>query len=101
MPAFEGPRAAPPAVSAPAGEPEAEVTTAVLDLPYRDARGAVTGAFELRYLQRLLERSAGNVSQAARLAQMDRSYLLELLARHGLRGRGLAATASGSSASSD
>jgi DNA-binding NtrC family response regulator len=74
-----------PAIRIGPEEVEREVTEAVLDLPYRDARGAVTGAFEQRYLQRLLERTNGNVSQAARLARMDRSYLLELLARHGLR----------------
>jgi DNA-binding NtrC family response regulator len=72
---------------------EADVARTVLELPYRDARGAVTSAFELRYLQRLLERTGGNVSQAARLARMDRSYLLELLARHGLRGATLVTTA--------
>jgi DNA-binding NtrC family response regulator len=78
-----------PTRAEPTDRLEADVARTVLELPYRDARGAVTSAFELRYLQRLLERTGGNVSQAARLACMDRSYLLELLARHGLRGSSL------------
>jgi DNA-binding NtrC family response regulator len=87
-PALERPRNPGAAAQGARRELEAEVAQAVLDLPYRDARGAVIGEFEQRYLQRLLQRAGGNVSQASRLAQMDRSYLLELLARHGLRGGG-------------
>jgi DNA-binding NtrC family response regulator len=90
-PAFE--RARP--MAAPPIELDPEVQRAVLDLPYREARSSVTGAFEYQYLQRLLDRAQGNVSQAARLARMDRSYLLDLLARHGLRNQTLPATATG------
>jgi DNA-binding NtrC family response regulator len=93
-PAFE--RARP--MSSPPIELDPEVQRAVLDLPYREARSSVTGAFELQYLQRLLDRAQGNVSQAARLARMDRSYLLDLLARHGLRNQTLPATATGTPA---
>ena len=58
---------------------------AVLDFTYKDARGRLVHAFEERYLARLLERAGGNVSEAARLARMDRSHLNDLLRRHGLR----------------
>jgi len=57
----------------------------VLAKPYKDARGAVLHEFEVAYLSGLLERASGNVSQAAREADMDRSHLWELLRRHGLR----------------
>src|SRR5262249_32632664 len=53
--------------------------------PYSEARKRVLQRFELQYLTSLLERAHGNVRQAARDARMDRSYLMELLRRHGLR----------------
>jgi DNA-binding NtrC family response regulator len=54
-------------------------------LPYRDARAELIEAFERRYLEQLLDRAGGNVSQAARDAQMNRSHLSELVQRHKLR----------------
>jgi two-component system response regulator GlrR len=40
--------------------------------------------FERDYLVRLLQTTAGNVSQAARVAQRNRTEFYKLLARHGL-----------------
>jgi DNA-binding NtrC family response regulator len=57
----------------------------LLEQPYKDARQLVLTEFERAYLPKLLERASGNVSQAARDADMDRSHLWELLRRHGLR----------------
>jgi DNA-binding NtrC family response regulator len=54
-------------------------------LPYKDARAAVVGQFEREYLTRLLDETKGNVSAAARTAKMDRSHLIDLLHRHGLK----------------
>jgi DNA-binding NtrC family response regulator len=62
-----------------AGAPEAI-------LPYKDHRAAVVREFEHGYLVRLLALAAGNVSHAARIAKMDRSHLIDLLHRHGLKG---------------
>ena len=53
--------------------------------PYKDARGLVLERFEKHYLPKLLEVTKGNVSAAARHAKMDRSHLIELLTRHGLK----------------
>ena len=53
--------------------------------PYKDARAAVVREFERAYLTRLLREADGNVSQAARVAKMDRSHLIDLLQRHGLK----------------
>jgi DNA-binding NtrC family response regulator len=63
----------------------ADVVHAVAELPYREARATVMHHFEVSYLTRLLERAGMNVSEASRLARMDRSYLIELLRRHALR----------------
>jgi len=53
--------------------------------PYRDARAAALHRFEAEYLRDLIDRSSGNASEAARVARMDRPYLLTLLRKHGLR----------------
>jgi DNA-binding NtrC family response regulator len=65
--------------------PAASEVAARLDLPYKDARNAVLNSFEHQYLEHLLAASNGNVSEAARKARMDRSYLIKLLQRHGFR----------------
>ena len=66
--------------------PLASVTAAGDVAPYRDARATALARFEADYLRALVERTAGNASEAARLAKMDRPYLLTLLRKHGLRG---------------
>lgn len=82
----EVPVLAPP-VSAPDPAPPGEGAARdpigeVLGLDYREARGKLLAEFETRYLASLLDRTGGNVRQAAREARMDRSYLIELLRRH-------------------
>jgi DNA-binding NtrC family response regulator len=57
----------------------------LLDLKYRDARRTLLDEFERRYLTRLLEKTSGNVRAAARDAELDRTYLTDLLKRHGLK----------------
>lgn len=52
---------------------------------YKEARADVLQRFEGDYLKKLLELTKGNVSAASRHAKMDRSHLIELLQRHGLR----------------
>ncbi len=52
---------------------------------YRDARAEALQRFEAEYLKALIARADGNASEAARLARMDRPYLLTLLRKHGLR----------------
>jgi DNA-binding NtrC family response regulator len=64
-----------------AGAPAGDVSL----LPYKEARAQVLADFEARYLRALLERARNNVSQAAREARMDRSHLIDLLTRHGLK----------------
>jgi DNA-binding NtrC family response regulator len=59
----------------------------LLNLAYKDARRTLLENFEHRYLKHLLEATQGNVAQAARKAQMDRTYLIKLIQRHALRPR--------------
>jgi DNA-binding NtrC family response regulator len=50
-------------------------------LPYKEARAQLLEQFEAKYLDALLARTNGNISAAARLAQMTRSHLSELIAK--------------------
>ena len=74
-----------PCREAGGGEPTQLPIGPLLAMPFKEARQLALGAFETRYLEHLLERSGGNVSQAARDAELDRSYLFSLLRRAGLR----------------
>ena len=56
---------------------------------YHVAEGAGSGDFEKEYVTRLVARAAGNMSRAARLANVDRTTLYRLLERHGFRRDGL------------
>ncbi len=52
---------------------------------YKDARAAIVDEFEGMYLRVLMERCRENVSRAARESDIHRSYLTQMLKRHGLR----------------
>jgi len=54
-------------------------------LSYREQRARFEDAFERRYVAWLLGRHEGNVSAAAREAEMDRKYLYKLAKKHGLK----------------
>jgi DNA-binding NtrC family response regulator len=65
--------------------PDQDAVTRATALPFREARQLVSDEFEKRYLQHLLERTGGNIRAASREASMNRSYLMELLRKHGFR----------------
>src|SRR5438876_1145271 len=52
--------------------------------PYYAARDRLVADFELHYLTQLVTQAGGNMSRAARLAQVDRTTLYRLMERHGL-----------------
>lgn len=54
-------------------------------MPYKEARNQLLHVFETDYLKALMARTHDNVSRAAREAQMNRSYLIEMLQRHRMR----------------
>ncbi len=53
-------------------------------LSYRENKEKFENDFERRYLGWLMERSQGNISRAAREADMDRKYLHKLLKKHNI-----------------
>ncbi len=56
-----------------------------IDLPFKAAKARVVDDFERSYIEALLKRHQGNLSAAARAAEIDRKHLRELLRKHGLR----------------
>ncbi|MFO0724072.1 MAG: sigma 54-dependent Fis family transcriptional regulator [Myxococcota bacterium] len=65
--------------------PGEDPVPASFSLPYRQARTKVLDDFEARYVRHLLDKSAGNVTRASREGQIDRSYLTELIRKHGVK----------------
>jgi transcriptional regulator with PAS, ATPase and Fis domain len=72
---------------APGPSAGSELPPPVVDLtrPLRTSRQAWLRAFEVRYLQGLLDQHGHNVRAAARTAKVDRVYLYRLMRRYGLR----------------
>ena len=54
------------------------------DIPFHDGKAAVIARFEREYLTDLLGRSGDNLSQAARIAGLERKHLYKVLERAGL-----------------
>lgn len=59
--------------------------------PYKAVRRELLQRFEHWYVLELLAFTGGNVSLAARLAQVDRAYIYKLIRRHRVRLREQAA----------
>jgi DNA-binding NtrC family response regulator len=57
-------------------------------LPLRTAKSELLERFERHYVEQLLEKTGGNVAEAARRAGVDRVTLFRTIRRHGLRGDG-------------
>jgi DNA-binding NtrC family response regulator len=83
LPDALGARPAPLARATDTGEAIDLVARALADVPYAEAKRRVVRDFDRAYAQFLLERSNGNVSEAARLAGLDRSNFRRVLRKHG------------------
>ncbi|MGI9625947.1 MAG: sigma-54-dependent transcriptional regulator [Longimicrobiales bacterium] len=59
---------------------------------YHEARERVLASFERGYLSRVVKRANGNMSDAAKLAGVDRTTLYRLTKKHGLDPRSLRST---------
>ncbi len=68
-----------PTVAAP------EAATARADRPFHEAKDDVIARFEREYLTDLVQRAGGNLSQAARIAGLERKFLYKVMERAGLR----------------
>jgi DNA-binding NtrC family response regulator len=62
--------------------PAAEEATATL--PLRIARREASDTFERAYLEALLERTGGNVTRAAAIAEVSRQMVQKLMRKHGI-----------------
>ncbi len=71
----------------PSQEKSIDPVIADIDLSkaFRESKDSIIADFERRYLRALLAWAQGNVSKAARKANLDRMYLHRLLQRHGIR----------------
>jgi transcriptional regulator of acetoin/glycerol metabolism len=56
-----------------------------MEMDYHTAREHVLGAFENAYLRHIVGTAGGNISDAARLAGVDRTTLYRLMEKHGTR----------------
>ncbi len=75
-----------------AGDPEpatganpASLISTLLEESYHVARDRVIAQFERQYLTWLVNRAAGNMSKAARIAGVDRTTLYRMMERHALQ----------------
>jgi transcriptional regulator with GAF, ATPase, and Fis domain len=73
----------PDSVRGSARETTDDLTTAS-PLPLRFARREAADAFELAYLKRVLQRTEGNVTRAAAVAEVSRQMVQKLMTKHGI-----------------
>lgn len=64
--------------------PPVELPAAIMNEAYHTAKDLVIAHFEKAYLAHLVERSGGNMSKAARLANIDRTTIYRMMERHQL-----------------
>ncbi len=74
-----------PFVLRPTAAPPPDGTAFKADRPFHDAKDELVARFEREYLSDLVTRAGGNLSQAARIAGLERKFLYKLLERAGLR----------------
>jgi len=72
-------------VPSPGGEVADAIVPPDVAKPMAEAKQAWMEIFERRYVTRLLAEAGGNVSEAARRANVDRGHLGKLVAKYGLK----------------
>ena len=71
----------------PKRRPSAEAEQELDVVGYRELRKRVLSNFESDYVWNVLIAAQGNISRAARLAQIDRKHFWRLIQRNGIRVR--------------
>jgi DNA-binding NtrC family response regulator len=64
--------------------PSPSTDWSVMNLDYHLARDQVLAKFEVDYLRHVVQSAGGNISDAARMAGVDRTTLYRLMEKHGL-----------------
>ncbi len=87
--AGSGVAAAPAAITASATASATGPTVAEADCtPFKDAKARAVAEFERSYVREMLARAGGNISQAARLSNQERSAFGKLVRKYRLGGEG-------------
>ena len=73
-----------PVMLRPSAKQAAEEPLVRADVPYHDAKAALIERFEREYMKDLMRRADGNISQASRIAGIERKYLYKVLERNSL-----------------
>ncbi|MCA9671491.1 MAG: sigma 54-interacting transcriptional regulator [Myxococcales bacterium] len=60
----------------------APISSEMMDMPFKEAKGMLVEAFEREYLTQLLDRHNGNISRAAIEAGIDRNYIHRLVKKY-------------------
>jgi DNA-binding NtrC family response regulator len=55
-------------------------------MPFKEAKEEWISSFERDYILDLIQRHGGNISQAAREADIDRKYFRKLMDKYGIEG---------------
>ncbi len=66
------------------GDGTANFAASIMSLDYHTAREQVLAQFEVDYLTNIVRTSGGNISDAARMAGVDRTTLYRLMEKHGM-----------------
>ncbi len=61
------------------------------DVPFKDAKERWVSSFERDYIIALLKKNGGNISHAARQADIDRKYFRKLMKKYAIEAAGSSA----------
>ena len=81
-----------PAVAGPVMDPGAPApapTEELLNQTFKDAKERWVASFERDYILQLLRRNSGNISHAARAADIDRKYFRKLMKKYDIEAAGV------------